>query len=180
VAAIAAGQRIESFATIASMGIGTAIVPIIGQNYGKGQMDRVMATRKLLIQMSIGYGLLLFAIMVPFGRIFAGVFSDDPEVLNLAVRYLRIIMLGTIGLNQYNWISEAFNAAGKPRYVLLINITGTLLIILPLLYLGIKIGGFTGMLTGLVTGQITVGIIAILISRKKLTGPETDIAGTGS
>lgn len=170
VAAIAAGQRIESFATVASMGIGTAIIPIVGQNFGKGQMDRVMTARTLLIRLAVVYGLLLFVIMLPLGRVFAGIFTDDPEVLNLAVLYLRIMMIGTIGLNQYSWISEAFNAVGKPRYVLIINLTGTLLLILPLLVLGINVGGFTGMLLGISTGQIGVGILAVLVSRRKLIG----------
>ena len=149
VAAIAAGQRIESFATIASMGIGTAIVPIIGQNYGNGQKGRVMETRKLLIRMAILYGGLLFLIMLPLGRLLASIFTDDPEVLGLTTQYIRVIMIGTIGLNQYSWISEAFTAAGKPKYALLINLVGTLLIIIPLLFIGITIAGFVGMLVSL-------------------------------
>lgn len=168
VAAIAAGQRIESFATIASMGIGTAIVPIVGQNFGKGKMDRVKETRKVLIRLSVVYGLMLFVIMLPLGRLFAGIFTDDPEVLDLTVTYIRIIMLGTIGLNHYNWMSESFNAAGKPRYSLIINLIGTLLIIMPLLFLGVKAQGYVGMLAGLVIGQVLVGILAVWMSDKYL------------
>ncbi len=53
VAAIAAGQRIESFSVVISMAIGVAIVPIIGQNYGANKFDRVMETRSLLIKMAV-------------------------------------------------------------------------------------------------------------------------------
>ena len=173
VAAIAAGQRIESFATIASIGVGTTIIPIMGQSYGSGRMDRVMETRRLLIRTAVGYGLLLFVLMLPLGRPFAGIFTDDPEVLELVVLYLRIIMIGTIGLNHYNWISEAFNAVGKPRYVLLINLAGTLLMILPMMYAGIRLGGYAGLVIGLAAGQIAVGLIAILLSHEKLTGIRT-------
>jgi Na+-driven multidrug efflux pump len=171
VAAIAAGQRIESFATIAGMGIGTTIIPIVGQNFGRGRMDRVLETRRLLIRTAIGYGLTLFLLMLPLGRLLAGIFTDDPAIQDLASLYLRIIMIGTIGLNHYNWISEAFNAVGKPRYVLLINLAGTLLIILPMMYTGIRLAGFPGLVTGLAAGQITVGLIAILLSRRNLTEP---------
>ena len=108
--------------------------------------------------------------MLPLGRPLAGIFTDDPEVLDLTVLYLRIIMIGTIGMNHYNWISEAFNAVGKPRYVLIINLVGTLLIILPMMYAGIRLGGYAGLVIGLAAGQIAVGLIAILLSREKLTG----------
>lgn len=168
VAAIAAGQRIESFATIASMGIGTAIIPIVGQNYGNGKTERVMETRQLLIRMALIYGVVLFVITIPFGRLLGSIFTDVPEVLEMTTMYIRVIMVGTIGLNQYNWISEAYNASGKPRFALLINVLGTLVIILPLLFVGIKIAGFNGMLIGLVIGQILVGLFAIGLSRKTL------------
>lgn len=168
VAAIAAGQRIESFATIASMGVGTAIIPIIGQNYGKGHMDRVMETRKILIRLAVVYGLILLAVILPFGRFFASIFTEDPQVLELTVTYLRIIIIGTIGLNQYNWLSEAFSAAGKPRYAFFINVVGTIVMIIPALYIGTEFGGFTGMVIGLTVGQVLVGLMAVFISKKSL------------
>ena len=41
VAAIAAGSRIESFSFIVSMSIGTALIPLVGQNYGAKKYTRV-------------------------------------------------------------------------------------------------------------------------------------------
>jgi len=168
VAAIAAGQRIESFATIASMGIGTAIVPIIGQNYGKGQKDRVMEMRQILIRLAIVYGLVLFLIMLPLGSILGSIFTSDPEVLALTAQYIRIIMIGTIGLNQYSWISESFTAVGKPKFALLTNLIGTLLIIIPLMFIGVNTAGFVGMLVSIALGQLLVGLLAIWMSKKWL------------
>lgn len=168
IAAIAAGQRIESFAVIASMGVGVAIIPIIGQNYGKGQTARVMETRKLLIHIAFLYGFILFVIMLPFGKVISRIFTDNPKVLELTTLYIQIIMIGTIGENHYNWLSESFNAVGKPKYALIINTIGTLCIILPLLFIGSKMGNFTGILIGLVLGQIITGVMAIWISAKYL------------
>lgn len=168
VAAIAAGQRIESFATIASMGIGTAIVPIVGQNFGKGKMDRVMTTRHLLIRFAVIYGLALFLITLPLGRVLAGIFTDNPAVLEQTVIYIRIVMLATIGLNQYNWISEAFNAAGKPKFSLVVNAAGTVLIILPSVLFGAFVSDFRGMLIGLAIGQLLVGGMAVWLSKERL------------
>ncbi len=168
VAAIAAGQRIESFSVVISMAIGVAIVPIIGQNFGAKQFDRVMETRSLLLKMSVSYGIFLLLISIPLGDTLAAIFSDDPEVIRLTATYIKIIFLGSIGLNQYNWISEMFNASGKPRYSLIINGVGTVCFILPALTIGTKFFGFEGMLYGLCFGQILTGTLAIFISKKRL------------
>lgn len=168
VAALASGQRIESFATIISMAVGTSIVPIIGQNFGARQYNRVMETRKLVIRIALIYGLLLFIIMLPLGKSFASIFSDDKEVIALTATYLRIILIGSIGLNQYNWLSESFNAVGKPRYSVLLNVVGTVFIMFPAMWLGSMLGDFAGMVAGLTLGQLIVGSYAIYLSHRYL------------
>lgn len=168
VAALAAGQRIESFATIVSMAVGTAIVPIIGQNYGAGNHKRVMDARHLVIRIAIVYGIMLFIIVLPLGEVFASIFSDDSSVISLTATYLRIILIGSIGLNQYNWLSESFNAVGKPRYAVLLNVVGTICIMLPLMLIGAMIGDFPGMVAGLTLGQLAVGLYSIYLSKHHL------------
>jgi putative MATE family efflux protein len=170
VAAIAAGQRIESFATIISMAVGVSIVPIIGQNFGASKFSRVLEMRKILIRFAVLYGVVIAVLVFPVAEYVSSIFSSDAEVIKLTAMYIRIVFIGSIGLNQYNWISEAFNAAGKPRYSLQINLVGTVFIILPLVYVGAKLFNFQGMLFGLVLGQVLVGIYAIYLSRHKLVG----------
>jgi putative MATE family efflux protein len=172
VAAIAAGQRIESFAIVISMAVGVSIVPIVGQNFGAGKFERVHEMRKLLISTAWIYGILLIALAIPFGKAFAHIFSAESEVIALTTQYIKIIFIGSIGLNQYNWISEAFNAAGKPRFSLIINSVGTLLIILPALWIGAVLDSFRGMLLGLTLGQMAVGVLAMGIAKRYLTPPE--------
>ena len=175
VAAIAAGQRIESFATIASMGVGTAIVPIIGQNFGNGKMERVTDTRKLLVRVSVVYGMVLFLLMLPLGDLIAGIFTTDPAVIMPTVTYIRIIMLGTIGLNHYNWLSEAFNATGQPRYTLFINVVGTLFVIIPFIFVGARLAGFTGMIAGVALAQILVGLLAVWMADRWLIQEDSQV-----
>ncbi len=166
VAALAAGTRIESFATIISMAVGVAMIPIIGQNYGAGRFERVAATRRMTARIAVGYGLLLFLLALAFSRPVVKIFSDDPEVIRLASLYLRIVLIGSIGLNLYNWLSEGLNAIGKPLWSLGINLIGTLCIIVPAIFGGVRLDGFTGMLIGLIAGQIVVGCGAYLVASK--------------
>ena len=170
VAAIAAGSRIESFATIVSMSLGTALVPVIGQNWGAGRLDRVSRARSLLNRTAVVYGLSMFAIAVPAAGALARIFTAEAEVIDYARWYLWILLPGTIGLNLYNWTSEALNASGKPKWVVIINVGGTLAILIPLTVLGSRIGGYHGMLAGLCGGQLLLGFLATRVGKRELGG----------
>jgi len=169
VAAIAAGARIESFATIISMAVGTALVPIVGQNWGAKKYERVEEVKKITNGISVIYGSLLFILSLLFTRSIAKVFTEDPQVIQLIYTYVNIMMLGTIGLNLYNWTSESLNASGKPKYVMRINALGTILLLIPSIYTGFFLGGFTGMLLGLCIGQGILGVISTIIGRRELS-----------
>jgi putative MATE family efflux protein len=180
VAAIAAGSRVESFAFIISMAIGTALVPVVGQNWGAKKYDRVDQTRKTLNKTAVVYGIAAFVAMLLLARPVATIFSDDAVVVDQIRWYVWIMMLGSIGLNLYNWTSEQLNAAGKPKWVMIINIVGTCLILLPLTIAGSKIYGYRGMLAGLCVGQIVLGFAATKIGRRELQGGGSSSTGTGN
>ena len=172
VAAVAAGTRIESFAMIVSMAAGTALVPVIGQNWGAGAFDRVDEARRLMNRTAVIYGAVLFVVALPAAGPLASIFSDVPEVIAYARWYLRFAMLGTIGLSLYNWTSQELNAAGRPRWVIVINVAGTLAIIMPLTVLGADLFAFRGMVGGLVVGQLVLGFLATRIGRRELCDPD--------
>lgn len=93
VAAFGVGTRIEQMALLPAIGLGTAIVSIVGQNNGAGKMDRVSECMKLCVQ----YGLLLilfasvliFAFATPLVR----VFTSDEAVIKAGANYTRIMAL---------------------------------------------------------------------------------------
>lgn len=166
VAAIAAGSRLESFSSVVSMAVGVTLIPIMGQNYGAGNHDRVEESRRLILRISVIYGIILTVLASLFWKQLGGIFSNDPQVLIYIRDYLIILMIGTIGLNLYNWLSEGLVAIGKARLSLRINSFGTLLIIIPAVFLGSKLYGFRGMIIGLTVSQIIVGTITEVIGKK--------------
>lgn len=167
VAAIAAGSRIESFSAIVSMAVGVSLIPIMGQNHGAGNHDRVEESRKLILRISIIYGTILTILALLLWKPIGGKFTTDPVVLSLIGRYLIIMMIGSAGLNLYNWLSEGLNAIGKPVHALTINTIGTFAILIPFLFVGAKVYGFTGMLIGLAAGQLIIGAAAEFLAQKQ-------------
>ncbi len=90
VAGYGAATRIEQVVLLPVLGINTAIISIIAQNFGANYLDRVKQTYFT----SIKYGLFIMIISGILVFVTAGIvpnfFSKNPEVLDFGTRYLKI------------------------------------------------------------------------------------------
>ena len=91
VAAFGIGTRIEQIALLPTIGLGAAIVAIVGQNNGAGEFRRV---RECLV-LSLKYGMVLILVgsvlIYVFARPLMDIFTDDPAVIELGVNFVRIM-----------------------------------------------------------------------------------------
>lgn len=172
VAAIAVGTRTESFVTMIPYGIGLALVPLVGQNWGAGNFERVFETRNLVIKFSIIYGFFMFLVSIFTAKPVASIFTDDPAVIDLSAIYLWIMIFGMTGLMITNWMSRMFTTLGRPRWTVILNVGGILLVVIPLAFAGRFIGGYIGILAGICIGQLVVGAISIYLANKKMNPAE--------
>jgi len=172
VAAIAVGTRTESFVTMIPYGIGLALVPLVGQNWGAGNFERVFETRNLVIKFSIIYGFFMFLVSIFTAKPVASIFTDDPAVIDLSAIYLWIMIFGMTGLMVTNWMSRMFTTLGRPKWTVLLNVGGILLVVIPLAFAGRFIGGYIGILAGICIGQLVVGAISIYLANKKMNPAE--------
>ena len=90
VAGYGVGTRIEQVVLLPILGINTAIISIIAQNYGASNFNRIKETYFTAIKYA-------FIIMITAGtlvflsaNIITSFFSSDPEVIEYGKRYLRI------------------------------------------------------------------------------------------
>lgn len=166
VAALAAGSRIESFPNIVSFGIGLSLIPLIGQNWGAKQYKRAYEAKKYAIIFGIIYGLIMFAISLPFASSLIRIFTDDIDVIKYSSYYLWILLFSSAGFHITNWTSTAFTTIGKPKFTLYINVFGIGMIAIPLTILGNYLYGFVGMLLGLSASQIIMGLLSVILAKK--------------
>lgn len=94
VAACGIAMRIDQLSFMPSMAICTAVSSIAGQNIGAGLFDRVRALFgwALLASSCITLCASLLALSIPAHLI--GLFTDNPEVIAIGARYLRIAAPG--------------------------------------------------------------------------------------
>ena len=126
--------KLESFILLPVFGLTQAVLPLIGYNYGAKQKSRINETYHygvILALILMGIGTLLFQV---FPKQLIGIFSDNPEMIEIGVYTLRIISIGylfaAIGIVN----STYFQALGLGNYSLLITSLRQLIIIIPLAY----------------------------------------------
>lgn len=118
------GMRVLSLSFIPNMGFSMAAATLIGQNLGAGRRRKAKQTGWIclgwgaLFMCSIGLGFLLFS------RQLAGVFVDDPEVIEHAAMFIRVVAYCQPGMATYFTLSGALKGAGDTRSPLLITLLG--------------------------------------------------------
>jgi putative MATE family efflux protein len=136
-AAFALTRRIEMLSHVGAGGIGQSTGVMVGQNLGAGKADRA---RKSVLWGLVYVNISTFvacALMFVFPREFLSFFNDDPELLDVAVKWLQIALVGYLVMGMGMVFMQSYNTAGDtlvPMIVTLISIWGIqqpLAIVLP-------------------------------------------------
>ena len=160
VAAIGIVFKANMFITFLQMGLANGVQPLLGYNYGAGNMARfrqvVRFTKKCCLVVGVLATALYFVLREPIIRIFI----DDDQVVAYGVQMLIAYMvsgpvIGILFVNM-NCMQSVGHALGAT--VLSILRQGVLLI--PLLYL---LEAFLG-LNGIIFGQSVTDYIAVILS----------------
>jgi putative MATE family efflux protein len=88
IAAVGIATRIEQMALLPVIGLGTAVLSIVGQNHGAGFHARVREAWRLNILWGVGLMCLGSFLVLLFGKDLMGLFTKDPEVIQNGVNYL--------------------------------------------------------------------------------------------
>jgi len=98
----------------------------------------------------------LFFVTAPF---LAGLFSSDPAVTTVLIRYLRIVSLG-YGMMEVNRYCGFFLIGiHKPFAASCLTFIRLAVLLIPLSYLGARFWGLTGLFVGRVTSDLLSGAI---------------------
>ncbi|PKM23186.1 MAG: MATE family efflux transporter [Gammaproteobacteria bacterium HGW-Gammaproteobacteria-14] len=113
VAAFGVAGRIEALAAIPMLALSASIGPITGQNMGAGLPHRIRTAVIDSFLFCIGWGAAMAILFWLFGAAIAGVFSDDPAVINDIVRYLQIVPITLGGYGVVIIAAATYNALGR-------------------------------------------------------------------
>jgi putative MATE family efflux protein len=134
--AISAFGIVHSIFTLLLMpifGISQGTQPIIGYNYGAQKYDRVKQTIRLAAVISTGIAVFGFVGIMLFSELLAQLFSTDRALIALAAEALRtfLFMLPVLGFQIVG--ATYFQAVGKPKQAVILNLSRQVLFFLPAL-----------------------------------------------
>lgn len=138
-------------------GIAQGAQPIIGFNYGAGQLDRVKKAYKLLLISALSFSCTACVALELFPHAFVLLFNDKPELVDLAVWALRIYVAGMFMLGIQTACQQTFVALGQAKISLFLALLRKIILLLPLILI----------LPRIITGQPVMAVF--------LAEPVTDI-----
>ncbi|MFC1947199.1 MATE family efflux transporter [Chloroflexota bacterium] len=154
IAAIGIVIRIVDFAFMPIIGVAEALLPIIGFNYGARIWKRMWGSLKLAgiwLVVLLGLATITLEILAPQ---LVGIFSQEEEMLGLAVPAMRIViaLLPFIGLAIIFVVT--FQAMGKGKEVLLLSLARQFIFFIPLIYILPRFMGVTGVWVALPVSDV--------------------------
>jgi len=165
--------RIDSLLMIPIMAMGASLTPFVGQNWAAERRDRVAQGLVLARRFAIGWGLGAWLVLALLGRYVGGLFSSDPEVIAVVGLALLIIPASYAATGMVMTVSAAFNAIDKALRSTLISALRSLLLAIPLAWIGDSVAGLPGLFGGLVVAAWLTALIARQMGASLFVAPAT-------
>lgn len=160
------GGKINSFAILPALAFSSAISAMAGQNIGAGEFARAKKTMRVGMVCAFAVSALVFVLVEMFPAEIFRIFTDDAEVIETGIRYMRLIAFDYL----FACFMFSFNglaiAAGQTSFALFNSFFNSIITRVPLAYLAVYVldMGFAGV--GLAIGfasvlSVLIGVIYI-------------------
>ena len=126
---------VMQFSMMPMQGVAQGAQPIISYNFGAKNKSRVLSIFKLLLIVCLSYSLILFTSIMFFPKTFAGIFTDNKELVNFAAKMLRVYCAG-IGLFGIQIACQmTFVSIGSSLSSILVAVFRKIIVLIPLIYI---------------------------------------------
>lgn len=118
-----------------SSGITTGAQPVISYNYGARAYDRVRDGIRFNTVIGFFYTALAWLLVFFFPRVWIGIFSPDPQLMEQGAEMLRIYFFGFVFMSLQMAGQSAFQALGDARHAIFFSLLRKAIIVTPLTFL---------------------------------------------
>lgn len=162
VAAFGVGNRLESLSLLACLALSMTLPPFVSQNFGAGQIQRVMAAYKGAVRFALVWQLLIFVVLWLAREPVAHLFAESDEVIEPLLMWLAIVPLG-FGMQAVIFLSAStLNALHQPLRAMRISIVRLFVFFIPMAWLANHWWGLQAMFIAFVVANTLTALIAYL------------------
>ncbi|WP_343210284.1 MATE family efflux transporter [Anaerolentibacter hominis] len=126
---------VMQFAMLPLLGMTQGAQPIISYNYGAGKADRVKKAFHLLFISCLAYTTLLWALVMINPAMFAAIFTNNAQLIEMTSWTLRIYMAVSCILGAQIACQQTFIALGNAKASLFLALLRKIILLIPLIYI---------------------------------------------
>ena len=127
-------MRVDGFAMLPNMTFGQAMSVYTGQNVGARKFDRVHAGVKQGGILAALFSTVITAVLLFCGKFLFNLFTDTPELIDLANRMIRVMAVGYICISVTQVLGGVMRGAGDTVTPMWISLISTIAIRIPVGY----------------------------------------------
>ena len=128
-------SSVMQFALLPLQGISQGAQPILSYNFGAKNVERVKKTYRVLLVVCLSYSVLIWAFVMGFPRVFAGIFTPDEALLAFTSRALRIYCAVLLLFGVQLACQMTFVSIGNAVCSIIVAVTRKFILLIPLIYL---------------------------------------------
>ena len=165
VAAMSIVSRVSFFPMAVAIGIGQGFQPISSFNFGAGKISRV---RKAFWSAFVGAECVLFLLSVPifiFAGPVVGQLRDDPSVIELGIRALRLMCIGQLFVPLTMMVEMGFQSIGEKLLASFGSCLRSGLVFIPTLLVLINLRGMSGVQEAQPLSFVFTFVVCLLLCR---------------
>lgn len=158
--------KLQSFVFMPVFGVTSALVPIVGYNYGAQRPKRILQAVRMALIMCVGImtiGLIMFEVAP---ELLLSMFNASPSMLEIGVPALRIIAISFVFAGASIVASSMFQALGEGMHSLIMSVVRQLVVLLPAAYIWAKLFGLSAVWWSFPTAEIAAFMLTIVFSFK--------------
>ena len=184
IAAYGIVNSVTFFAVMVVLGICQGMQPIAGYNFGAQQSDRVDEVLRKAITLATIIMTVDFVLCVFFPEYLVVIFTDDPELMALAERGMRIVCIMSPIVGFQIVTGNFFQSIGMAKRSIFMSVSRQLVFLVPFLIVFPEIWGTDGVWMSIATADGVASITAAFLlwqfyhSKSKIRAPRTRMAST--
>ncbi len=162
VAAYGVAGKLQGFLLVVVMALGISLGPVTGQNWGAGKYERIIEAAKISARFVLTWGVFIWLVMLFLAKPLAALFNDNPKVIQIVALYYWTVawsfgFRGTLRIS-----TSMLNIINKPFDSAFLNVVQSLILLIPLAFIGNHYFGLVGIFAALVISNFVTGTAAYL------------------
>lgn len=160
---LGAYYKLQTFLYLTANGVVQGMRPILGYNYGAGEMKRVREIFNAALKIIAGVMVIGTILCLAIPDVLIGLFTDNMETINIGEEAIRLISIGFVVSAVSVTVSGALEGLGRGKESLAISLLRYIVIMLPCAFVLSKVLSSTGVWLSFGITEFLVAAFSIIL-----------------